>query len=402
VVASIAALVLAVPVHVQAATFSCSGGDVSCLVVAINVANGNGERNTIFLDAGIYTLSAIDNSTDGPNGLPSVTGSIRLVGAGADNTIIEREASSPGFRLIHLAATGSLTLRWLTLRGGSPQVPHNGGAIFNNGGTLRITDSLVNGNAAQQGGGLYNAGGTVILTRSILSMNGTAGPLNGGGGIWNALGGTLAIRRSTIANNTGAGIGGGIFNDVGGDVTIRNSAVTSNMSFDPGIGGGIDNFGGTLTIVNSTVARNHSSRHAGGIDNGGSALIINSTITGNSGQTVGGISGNVGLQNTIVALNLGGFRSPPDCDSGTSYGNNLIGDTTGCAMTLQPSDLTGDPGLDAFSDDGTPGNGHHDLLPTSPAIGAGNDDVCPPRDQLGQPRYFSCDIGAIAFRQSQN
>jgi hypothetical protein len=395
-------LALTLPVQVQAATFSCSGGDVSCLIATINAANGNGEKNTIFLDSGIYTLTAIDNSADGPNGLPSITGSVRLVGAGADNTIIERQASSPGFRLIDVAATGSLTLRWLTLRGGAPHVPNNGGAIFNSGGNVRITDSFINGNAAQQGGGLYNAGGTVILTRSILSLNGTAGSFNGGGGIWNTLGGNVTIRRSTVTNNTGAGIGGGIFNDVGGDVTIRNSAITSNMSFDPGIGGGIDNFGGTLTIINSTVARNHSARHAGGIDNGGSALIINSTITGNSGQTVGGISGNVGLENTIVALNVGGFRSPPDCDSGTSYGNNLIGDTTGCAMTLQASDLTGDPGLDAFSDDGTPGNGHYDLLPTSQAIGAGNADVCPPRDQLGRPRDSSCDIGAIAFPQPQN
>ncbi len=45
----------------------------------------------------------------------------------------------------------------------------------------------------------------------------------------------------------------------------------------------------------------------------------------------------------------------------TSFGNNLIGDPSGCTMTLQPTDLTGDPGLGPFTDNGTPGNGHFPL-----------------------------------------
>jgi hypothetical protein len=82
----------------------------------------------------------------------------------------------------------------------------------------------------------------------------------------------------------------------------------------------------------------------------------------------------------------------------TSLGNNLIGDTTNCIITLQAGDLTGDPGLDAFTDDGTPGNGHYPLLAASQAIDAGNDEVCPKRDQLGEKRHRPCDIGAIEFR----
>ena len=42
----------------------------SCLIAAINEANANGEANTIRLEAGTYTLTAVDNRTDGPNGLP--------------------------------------------------------------------------------------------------------------------------------------------------------------------------------------------------------------------------------------------------------------------------------------------------------------------------------------------
>jgi hypothetical protein len=81
-----------------------------------------------------------------------------------------------------------------------------------------------------------------------------------------------------------------------------------------------------------------------------------------------------------------------------SLGTNLIGDPTGCAITLLPTDLTGDPGLGDFTDDGTPGNGHFPLLPGSPAIDAGNDAFCPPTDQLGQRRVGPCDIGAIEFK----
>src|SRR5262249_37019771 len=87
-----------------------------------------------------------------------------------------------------------------------------------------------------------------------------------------------------------------------------------------------------------------------------------------------------------------------DCAAtGLSLGTNLLGDPTGCLIPLQGSDLTGDPGLDTFTDDGTPGNGHFPLLPTSPAIDAGTTAACPLTDQLGQRRIGRCDIGAIRF-----
>jgi hypothetical protein len=65
---------------------------------------------------------------------------------------------------------------------------------------------------------------------------------------------------------------------------------------------------------------------------------------------------------------------------------------------LQSTDKTGDPGLDAFADDGTPGHGHYPLLATSQAVDAGDDQACPATDQLGQPRAGRCDIGAVEFQ----
>jgi hypothetical protein len=119
------------------------------------------------------------------------------------------------------------------------------------------------------------------------------------------------------------------------------------------------------------------------------------------------------LQNTIIARNDAPTfaPSPPpfvpaDCSGPvTSLGNNLIGDPSGggfppyqCNITLQPTDLTGDPRLGTFTNNGTPGNGHFPLLSSSQAIDAGNNAVCFRRDQLGRRRIGPCDIGAISFR----
>jgi hypothetical protein len=162
-------------------------------------------------------------------------------------------------------------------------------------------------------------------------------------------------------------------------VAITNSTVATNRGdFD---GGGIVSFGGTVAITNSTIADNVTQDDRGG-----------------------GIAGGlVTLQNTIVARNRQIPRGAPpqsgDCfGSITSLGNNLIGETMGCAITLQLSDLTGDSGLASFTDNGAPGKGHLPLLPTSRAIDSGNSAGCPPTDQLGQARVGRCDIGAIEFQ----
>jgi hypothetical protein len=226
--------------------------------------------------------------------------------------------------------------------------------------------------------------------------------------------GTVLIRQSTIARNLSAHEGGGIVNRLG-EVTVVNSAIVNNSAGD-GAGGGIFTSGGNVIIRNSTLTGNRARSFrnpcgSGGAIGGGPVSLTNSTIAENVVDCLlglpvhsgGGVRGAVTLQNTILAHNKasnfsGTSEIPDDCvGTVTSLDNNLIGDPTGCTITLQPSDLTGDPGLDTFTDDGTPGNGHFPLLPTSQAIDAGNDAVCPRRDQLGQRRIGPCDIGAIRF-----
>jgi hypothetical protein len=102
---------------IQAADFSCPSGDVACLIAAINTANGNGEEDTITLAAGTYTVTAVDNSTDGENGLPSITSPITIQGAGAETTMLERASTAPEFRLLHVSVDGVLQIEGLTARG---------------------------------------------------------------------------------------------------------------------------------------------------------------------------------------------------------------------------------------------------------------------------------------------
>src|SRR5262245_61250585 len=93
-IAAGAVLILSFSGVLRAADFSCGGGNVACLVAAINAANANGQENTIVLGAGVYTQTAPDNNTNGPNGFPAVTSTLTIRGAGANATIIERAGSA--------------------------------------------------------------------------------------------------------------------------------------------------------------------------------------------------------------------------------------------------------------------------------------------------------------------
>jgi hypothetical protein len=398
---------------------------VACLIAAIKQANIQpGPRHEIRLAAGTYTLTKEDNTTDGLNGLPSITTTLTIRGAGTEATIIERqEFSEVPFRLIHVSPTGSLTLERLTLQGGAPD--GWGGGLFNDRGTVTIRESALIGNVASgplfaAGGGLFNKGGIVVLVHSTMISNTHNGGEGSGGGLYNDEG-TVTILNSTIASNSARGAdggsGGGIANpNQSGTVTILNSAIADNVA--QGTGGGILN-GGTLTLINSTVAGNSAGPFGnqcggGGLANGGTVTILNSTIATNSAPTGctflfggGGLfnRATATLQNTILAHNTSGEsdvigESAPDClGSVTSLGHNVLGDTAGCDIDLQEgTDLTGDAGLAEFTDDGTPGHGHFPLLHDSPAIDAGDDAACPPLDQLGQPRVRICDIGAVEFQ----
>jgi hypothetical protein len=133
-------LALTVTGYAQANTFNCNAGDIQCLITAINDANANGQPNTIRLAAGTYTLTSVDNTTDGANGLPSITSTLTIEAAGTDPATVTRLSTAPSFRLVHVGPSGHLTLRGTLLSLGRT-TGSGGGGLFNNGGVVAITDS---------------------------------------------------------------------------------------------------------------------------------------------------------------------------------------------------------------------------------------------------------------------
>src|SRR6185369_4243020 len=96
--------------------------------------------------------------------------------------------------------------------------------------------------------------------------------------------------------------------------------------------------------------------------------LLNTTIASNTAVTCGGggifvPTGSVTLQNSILALNVAPTldncrftQAGADCQGQvTSLGNNIIGSTLGCTVTLGTKDLTGNPGLQSFTDSAIPG-----------------------------------------------
>ncbi len=327
---------------VEAAVIHVDGVDCT-LTNAITAANtdtavrgcaaGSG-ADTILLHSDVV-LTAVDNDSDGPNGLPSVTTMITIMGR---NHAIERSgvADSPAFRLLHIGAAGDLTLDALRLQNGLATSGFKGGALFNLG-ALKLTRSIVSGNRAtlgssfeSAGGGLYN-GGVLTLSHSTVSDNlaegGTFSPeglsqgAGAGGGLYNE--GTATLVHSSVSGNEAHGFngineGGGIYNQ--GAVTLTHSTVSRNSASGSdggsGLGGGI--YGGTVTLTHSTISENGAGANLrGGAEGGGilaeTVTLDQSTVSGNkvlgsvSGGRGGGISaGTVTLIDSTISGNSAG------------------------------------------------------------------------------------------------
>jgi hypothetical protein len=78
-------LTVGIPQVTEAAEFFCFSGDVTCLIAAINNANGMPGAHVINLEPGSYTLQTIDNGQSvNANGLPVIRSSIRIHGSADD------------------------------------------------------------------------------------------------------------------------------------------------------------------------------------------------------------------------------------------------------------------------------------------------------------------------------
>jgi hypothetical protein len=274
--------------------------------------------------------------------------------------------------------------------------------------TLTITDSILSGNyGAGIATGAFSGEAEVAVDNCTISGNSITG---NGAGISNGAGGPggarsiVTVSNSTVSSNSATGDGGGIYN-VGGTlggaaVVVTNSTLSGNSA--TGDGGGIYNFGdfrgsAGVVVTNSTLSGNSTTGNGGGIynsaDRGGAELAVtNSTLGGNSGDHGGAIFN--GTVNGVVTLTIGDTILSAG-DSGeniynetngivTSLGYNLSSDNGGGSLTATGDQINTDPLLGPLQDNGGP-TFTHALLPSSPAINAGDPSFTPPPffDQRG-------------------
>jgi hypothetical protein len=334
----------------------------------------------------------------------------------------------------NLAQAGGPGFGLASIPGGSAK----GGAIASSGGSNLIQRSVFSGNSAissttvqpwpgpepepsANGGALYQGGGTLGIDASTFTNN----LAQGGGGSTRLLGGS----------RFGNGNGGGVFIEAG-TVDLKNCALVANQArggslgqvFETaiagnGYGGGVFN-SANLTAANCTfsgnVAQGGSGDSTGVVTTGGSAyggalfsddstMLVNTTFAENQanagltpmssplpppeglGASIFAMTGACHVANTILScippqINFRGYLD--------DVGHNICSDGS-VLFSLPTSRAFLDPQLGPIGDHGGP-TPTAPLLPTSPAIDAADDSLCPATDQRGvsRPQGSACDIGA--------
>jgi predicted outer membrane repeat protein len=295
-------------------------------------------------------------------GLP-VTKNITISGPGRDQLSVDGNQALVVFGIF---PGKTATIFGLSIRNG-------GTAIWNEQGTLTVSNCVVSGNSA---GGLYNDHATSNVSDCIVSGNSyglynDASHLSASDNLTAPEYYALSVSNCVISSNSQFGIGNnGIlgpsppvergnhrrapvkiyYHPVGiAPVTIENSIIRDNS------GPGVDNNSGTVTVVNSTLTGNHNlagqdSGYGGGISTYGGKLpgyvsVSNSTISGNSAfYSGGGIASASSL--TIVNSTI----------SGNSAGGSGGGIDTGGPVQITNSAISGNSA--ANSGGGIANRGH--------------------------------------------
>jgi hypothetical protein len=162
----------------------------------------------------------------------SSPGSLTIDGTGESITI-----DGGGSQALEVGSGATLTLNNLTITNGGNS-SGNGGGIYNDGGTLTVTNSTLSSNSASNGGGISNEG-SLTVTNSTFFGNSAS---TNGGGIFNDTGATLSVNNSTLSGN---GAGGGIYNNnsSAAAVTVTNSILANGASGTNCSGNGVTNGG---------------------------------------------------------------------------------------------------------------------------------------------------------------
>jgi hypothetical protein len=284
-------------------TVPCS--DVAALKSAIGKVNITQADSTIILKTGCtYSLTTVDNTTNGPNGLPLFTASSYKRIIQGNGATIERSAAAgtPEFRILYVAGSNRVEVYDLTIKNGA--VTGTNGNNITTPGSPGPTPTPNPGAAGTHSspGGAGGSGGNG--GQGGAGGNGAAGQ---GGGVYLAIGGTLTLSNCTVTTNRvtggngGAGGTGGT-GSVGGTGGRGIDASCSTLHCDPSSKGGAGGAGGKGG--NGGAGGAGGTGQGGGIYNGGNLTISGGTISGN--KAAGGTGGGGGGAGTAGAGGAGG------------------------------------------------------------------------------------------------
>ncbi len=266
-------------------------------------------------------------------------GSLNLANIG-----IEQNQASSGAGIANVGTNSRLTLGSFGLNNNT--ATGNGGGLFNQQGTVSLSDGLITQNISGNNGGGIWSNGPIDLNRVGVEGN-QAGAFGGGllvnlttanlqfmsfrnnravsgGGIYNS-GGTATIRNAQIVQNQALSNAGGGISDNGGTLNIFDTVITDNQSL---IGGGIEATNSRLSLKNVRVENNRSVESGGGIEltSVTQALIEDSQIVGN--RTTGtGYGGGLGSYQSVVTIRdttVSGNQSAANGGGLEGYGSDFV------------------------------------------------------------------------------
>ena len=383
-------------------------------------------------------LDDVDFFNNSTGAAPGNGGALHITGAGnvsATGGMVNGNTAAAEGGGFWNSAVGTLNVdgtRFANNVASGDDADQGGGALFNDGGMLTVTNSVLHGNVANgasgSGGGiLANAGSTLNVSDTMINDNtsnragggievnatmtntvtadlssvtldgNSTGAAPGNGGALHITGpATVSVSNSSVSNNTAAAQGGGLWNSAVGVLNVSQSAISDNTVTGTDAmqgGGGLYNDGGQLTASNSTVWRNQAAVGSGVLNAAGSTTLINTTVFANVGSGIFNVADSLTISNSIVA------QGPQD-------GNACAGDITTNGPNLDDdgtcgASITADPMLNPFGNYGGPTNSHLPMA-GSPAIDAGDNAICaaPPVNNVDQrgvtrPQGAQCDLGSV-------
>jgi CSLREA domain-containing protein len=299
------------------------------LRAAIQESNALAGRDVINLPPGTYKLSIRGGNEEGAaTGDLDINSNLSIRGSGAAETVIDGDRID---RVLDVAPrllkrNIDVTISGVTVRRGEAFDGFGGGGIRSTS-HLTVMDSVITDNRIPNilsDGGAGLAGRTRLrfdreddprftLRDIVVSDNTIAGPFGGGGGI-DASESALTITRGVISGNSAGffGFGGGI--NAGQTITLTDVTISHNTADS---GGGLS---GNVIMNRCTVSGNTATGNAPG--SGGGMLVrgrvTNSTISGNTvvRGSGGGISNNDQLILTNVTLVDNSVTTPVFDDGG--------------------------------------------------------------------------------------